>query len=71
MKLSTLVILRRSNTGTPDLIKKYKGRIIAAETPLIDISSTMIRKRIKEKKPWRSLVLPTVYDFIEKNQLYK
>lgn len=71
MKLSTLAVLKRTNVNSQDIFKKYAGKIIEAETPLIDISSTMIRERIREKKPWKSLVPAKVYDYIEKNKLYR
>ncbi len=71
MELSTLVALNRPNVNQQDLFKKYAGKIIHANTPLIEISSTMIRKRIRESEPWKSLVPVKVYDYIEKNKLYR
>jgi len=71
VKLSTLVVLRRPKIKKTDLSIKYDGNIINADTPLIDISSTMIRERIRNNLPWKSLVLPDVYDYIEKHQLYR
>ncbi len=40
------------------------------ETPLLDISSTDIRRRIKEKQPWQHLVPTAVSKIIEEKNLY-
>lgn len=41
------------------------------DTPLIDISSHIIRQRIQENRPYRYFVPGTVYAYIEQNSLYR
>ncbi|MGP4080441.1 nicotinate-nucleotide adenylyltransferase [Pseudalkalibacillus sp. R45] len=48
----------------------YLDSIIAIETPLIGISSTMLRKRFRQKKNTKYYVTEAVKDYIEVNQLY-
>lgn len=45
-------------------------KTVLLETPLIEISSTLIRKRIREGKPFRYFVLPKVHDLILQKKLY-
>lgn len=71
LKLSKLVVLRRPGSRETELIKKYKDKIIITDTPLIEISSSMIRQRISKNERWKSLVHPEVYNYIKKNHLYK
>ncbi|PTY40325.1 nicotinate (nicotinamide) nucleotide adenylyltransferase [Brachyspira hampsonii] len=49
-------------------IDKYNIKIIMA--PRIDISSSLIRNRIKEKKGFRYFVAEKVYDYIVSKKLY-
>ena len=56
----------------PNLPKKYL-EIISNHTigiPIFDISSTYIRKRLKEKKPCHHLLPSKVLDFIYQHSLY-
>jgi len=50
---------------------QYGADITIIETPLIDISSTNIRKRVAEGKSIRYLVPDAVEEFIYKNNLYR
>lgn len=52
------------------LEKNYGAVIYPVEAPLIDISSTAIRKRVSEGKSIRYLVPETVNKFIHDNRLY-
>ena len=38
--------------------------------PLLEISSTAIRNRVKENRPYRYFLIPDVYELIRKNKLY-
>lgn len=49
----------------------FKYPCIYMEKPLLPVSSTEIRKRIREGKSYRYLVPQSVYEFIEENGLYK
>ena len=73
----TLIAAARNGTKTEELEKKlqelinrFGGNIRLMEFPTIDISSTMIRSRIKEGKSIRYLTTDQVCEFIDSNQLY-
>ncbi|AOY76869.1 nicotinate-nucleotide adenylyltransferase [Clostridium formicaceticum] len=51
--------------------KKYKARIIKVAVPILEISSSDIRNRIKEGKTIKYLVPEGVEEYIRKNQLYQ
>src|SRR5690606_37355551 len=44
--------------------------VLITETPLMELSSTFIRKAVKEKKDIRFFVHDKVYDFIDSKGLY-
>ena len=52
-----------------DLIKKLEANVI--ETPLIDISSTEIRKRIQQNTSIKGMVPDNVLHYIESNSIYR
>ena len=71
LEVAQLVVVSRPGNYDEKIIKKYENKLIVAETPKIDISSTMIRKLIKENRHWKSLVTPFVYRYIITHNLYK
>lgn len=74
IELTNIAVALRDNAEIEDL-KKYReqnfrdSRVIFLETEKIDISSTKIRKDIKEGKIPCGLS-KSVYDYIKKNRLY-
>jgi nicotinate-nucleotide adenylyltransferase len=58
------------NTGNK-LIKEKPGVIYYFDSRRLDISSTEIRKRIKENRSIKYLVLPEVEDYILNKRLYR
>lgn len=55
-----------------DLSKNdLKGNFTIADSPLMEISSTLIRKAISEKKDVHNLLPPEVYKYIKEMNLYK
>jgi nicotinic acid mononucleotide adenylyltransferase len=57
-----------------ELERKLPGlqnKVQLIHIPPVDISASMIRKKIKQKLPFRHLVPPVVANFIEENQLYQ
>ena len=52
------------------LISKFQAKIKIIPYPHMDISSTDIRSRIKQKKSIRYMVSDSVLDYITKNHLY-
>jgi nicotinate-nucleotide adenylyltransferase len=51
----------------PGLLKK----MVFFETPLLEISSTRIRRMVAEDGPFRYYLLPAVYSIIRKSKLYQ
>jgi nicotinate-nucleotide adenylyltransferase len=66
-KMCTLTIATRP--GSPQASGAAGARILRVETP--EISSSDIRRRIKEGKDFKDLVCPRVYDYIEEHGLYR
>ncbi len=54
-----------------ELEEKFNARIILIDFPSMDISSTQIRKNLKEEKSIRYMVPDAVFQYIHNNQLYK
>jgi len=54
-----------------EITSKYDGEIICLEVPLLEISSTDIRERIRNGKPVKYLLPEEVEAYIHKNGLYK
>lgn len=54
-----------------DLMRRFGGTIHVLEFPAVEISSTLIRNRIREGKPIRDMVPDAVADHIEKHALYR
>ena len=55
-----------------DVLKtQYHAVINVAESPLIDISSTAVRERIREQRSVRYLVPECVEEYIYKHELYR
>ncbi|WP_250277763.1 nicotinate-nucleotide adenylyltransferase [[Clostridium] colinum] len=57
--------------NTKNLINKYKDKIYFCETPMLEISSSNIRKRIEQEKTITYLLPKNVEEYIYKNSLYK
>jgi nicotinate-nucleotide adenylyltransferase len=48
-----------------------QARVRFVEAPLLEISSSDIRRRIREKLPFQYYLSPPVYEFIQRHQLYR
>ena len=53
------------------LVPASQGRIDVVPVPLIDISSSDIRDRIRTGRPYRFQVMPKVAEYIRSNNLYR
>ncbi len=74
---SNFVVFNRPGYDKNNIIKKkneieqkYKNEIIFLNIPLLDISSTEIREKVKKCEEIKYLVPPEVYDIIKINKLY-
>lgn len=70
-EIANIIVVSRSGDFDDRLVQKYKNKIIMAKSPMIDISSTLIRQNIQKDKKWKSLAPPEVFEYITKNKLYK
>ncbi len=69
-------VMRRSNSSLNDVKSKelyleVKPKLRLIDTPLIDISASMIRQRIHENRPYRYFVPPEVFQIIQERSLYQ
>lgn len=53
-----------------DLVEHFGGEILLMDFPAIDISSTLIRKRVKNRNSVRYMTPDKVIEYIETNELY-
>uniref|UniRef100_A0A7V3RH02 Probable nicotinate-nucleotide adenylyltransferase n=1 Tax=candidate division WOR-3 bacterium TaxID=2052148 RepID=A0A7V3RH02_UNCW3 len=68
-RYAQVVVLPRPNYNIKDNSPFYK-KIMLSNAPLIDISSTMVRERIKAGLSIDYLVIPEVQDYIKREKLY-
>lgn len=66
LKLVTFVGIKRN---TFQLETDYP--IIEIDVPIIDVSATFIRDRLKQKKSVNYFIQPSVYSYIKKERLYE
>ena len=69
-KLTNIVVMRRSINDGHNLNIDYFKKAIYLESPIIDISATEIRKKIRSKIDVSQLVAPAVLKIINDNGLY-
>jgi nicotinate-nucleotide adenylyltransferase len=70
LELATLGLMMRSGAG--DLLEWRKAeRLVSLSTRRVDVSSTEIRQRLREKKSIRGFVPESVERFIEARGLYR
>lgn len=70
LKRYPIIVYPREGSKVPD-VKFQDSEIQIVETPLINISSTQIRKRLQEGKSVRGLVNTEVAMVIEQEHLYR
>ena len=54
-----------------DVLENHGYDFVIAGMPFMNLSSTILRSRIRNNKPIGSLIPPKVMEYIEKNGLYK
>ena len=77
LKNCTLIAAARNGSGVDaleekrkELMERFGGEIFLMDFPAVDVSSTMIRDRIKNGKSVRYMTPDKVIDYIETNGLY-
>ena len=80
-ELANFVVLTRGNAALPPALagrvrpagapRSRSGAIVFAENTTVPVSSTEIRRRVREHQPLESLVDPRVAQYIQRNRLYQ
>lgn len=71
LDLAKLVVMKRIIDKDAEIKNKYFDKAIILNTPTIEISSTDIRERVKNKLPIDFLVPKKVKEYIIQNKLYE
>jgi len=66
VELADLIVVRRPGHEGEHFARTHS----TIDNLMLDISSTQIRSRVRERLPYRYLVTPTVYDYIRTYDLY-
>lgn len=66
-----VVVLNRPDMNTGDQVSEFRYKVIFINTPLLEISSSMIRERVMNKLSVKYLTDEKVEEYILKNGLYK
>jgi nicotinate-nucleotide adenylyltransferase len=67
----TVIAMKRPGEETPAMRDNEPWSVLYAENPLIDISSTLVRNRLRDKKSVRFLLPDPVIEYIYKMGLYQ
>lgn len=70
LNLCTVVVLNRPGLNKKVELSKYYKKVKFINSPMFQLSSTFIRQRISEGKPFASFVPLNVFKLIIKNKLY-
>jgi nicotinate-nucleotide adenylyltransferase len=68
MKMASFVAVSRPGT---DLETPSQGEMMFIEMPLLEISSTMIRERVRQRRPIEAFLASPVADYIRNKGLYR
>ncbi len=71
LKITKIVVLKRETSIEPKEKDKYYNSAVFVNTPIIEISSSKIRKRVSDNLPIDFLVPDKIKEYIYKNNLYK
>ena len=63
-----LIVYPRRDYPLPDIVP---DNVTVVDAPMVDISSTFIRECIAEGRDMNFFMPPQVYEYIERNKLYK
>jgi len=68
--LAALVVAQRPGFDLSQIAPDLRDRVKQIQSPLLDISSTEIRRRISSGEAFRYMVLEPTYRYILENNLY-
>ena len=71
LKIAKVVVLKREASIEPKEKDKYYNSAVFVNTPVIEVSSSEIRKRVSDNLPINFLVPDKIKKYIYKNNLYK
>lgn len=73
LSLVNLIVLRRNSEKAiiPRFLQEFESKIKFLESPLVNVSSSEIRKKIKTNENVSDMLNQSVYDYIKTNNLYK
>ncbi len=71
LELAKVLVLKRKPERTSNKFNRYFEAVEFLDTPIIEISSTEIRERIRKGMSIDLIVPNSVKDYIEQNKLYK
>lgn len=69
--ISEVIVMNRPGYFVQDVNDEYSRKARYVSVPILEISSTDIRHRIKDKKSVKYMLKPEVEDYVIKNKLYK
>lgn len=69
-ELSEVVVMNRPNFSLKDSEIKFSSKVKFVTVPFLEISSSMIRQLVSEKRSVKYLVNPDVENYIKDHQLY-
>lgn len=70
-ELAKIVVMKRPDYILDNVRKEFLEKVVIVNTPLLDVSSTVIREKVKKNESIKSLVLPEIEKYIKQNNLYK
>jgi nicotinate-nucleotide adenylyltransferase len=71
LRYAKLIVLQRNTARKPGRKNRFYKAAVFADTPVIEVSATEIRKRVKDGLPIDYLVAGKVKEYIQKFNLYK
>lgn len=71
LALCQVAVLPRPGFDIEEAEERFRKRVLVLQTPLIEISSQQIRRRVKQGKSIKYLVPPSVERFIKEKGLYR
>jgi nicotinate-nucleotide adenylyltransferase len=70
VRLADVCVLPRGDVELTSILPSLDVVWSAAEVPPVDVSSSEVRKRVREGRPYRHLVPAGVAEIIERDSLY-